>query len=172
MDTLLQDLRFGTRNLAKSPGFTVTVILSLALGIGASTAIFSVIYGVILRPFIYSHPETLFSFRASEPDRSFYFYPATPDQYLEITERTRVFSDVIASTISDIFWTGVGKPQRLRGNFVTVNTFRVMGVSPLLGRYIVRADGAPQAEPWQYSVISSGSGSSAAIHMSWELQCG
>jgi putative ABC transport system permease protein len=147
MDSLLQDLRFARRNLAKSPGFTVTAVLSLALGIGAATAIFSVIYGVVLRPFPYLQPETLFSFGASEPDRSFYFYPGTPDQFLEIAARNHVFSDLIASTISDIFWTGTGRPQRLRGNFVTVNTFRVMGVSPLLGRYIVPTDGEPEAEP-------------------------
>ena len=70
------------------------------------------------------NPRTLFSFGASEPDRNFYFYPGTPDQFLEIAGRNHVFSDVIASTISDIFWTGTGRPQRLRGNFVTVNTFR------------------------------------------------
>jgi predicted permease len=146
-EQLVQDFRFGARNLLKSPGFALSAILSLALGIGATTAIFSVVYGVILHPFPYSHPETLFSFRVSEPDRNLYFYPSTPDQYLEIAGRSRVFSDVISSTISDVFWTGAGKPQRLRGNFVTVNTFGVMGVNPVLGRYITPRDGEPEAEP-------------------------
>jgi predicted permease len=143
----LQDLRFGARNVAKAPGFACSAILSLAFGIGAATAIFSVVYGVILDPFPYSHPETLFSFYASQPDRGSRFYPYTPDQYLDVVERTRVFEDLIASTISNVFWTGTGEPLRLRGNFVTVNTFRVMGVKPLLGRYLTEGDGAPDASP-------------------------
>ena len=84
----LQDLRFGARNVAKAPGFASSAILSLAFGIGATTAIFSVVYGVILDPFAYSHPETLFSFYASRPDRGSRFYPYTPDQYLDLVEHT------------------------------------------------------------------------------------
>ena len=75
------------------------------------------------------------------------FYPYTPDQYLDLVERTLVFEDLIASTISNVFWTGTGEPLRLRGNFVSVNTFRVMGVKPLLGRYLTERDGAPEASP-------------------------
>ncbi len=146
-DQFLQDFRFGARNLIRDPGFATSTILSLALGIGATTAIFSVIYGVVLDPFPYSHPETLFSFYANAPDRNFYFFPETPDQYLQVKEENHVFSDLIASTISDVFWTGTGEPLRLRGNFVTVNTFNVMGVKPLLGRYITPGDGKPDATP-------------------------
>ena len=147
MEQALQDIRFGVRSLARSPGFAASAILSLALGIGATTAIFSVIHGVILDPFPYSHPESLFSFYATVPDRNFYYSPYTPDGYMEVQQRTHAFSELIASTISDVAWTGAGEPQRLRGNFCTVNTFRVMGVKPLLGRYIVPDDGKTDAEP-------------------------
>lgn len=143
----MQDVRFGVRSLTRSPGFAASAILSLALGIGATTAIFSVIHGVILDPFPYSHPESLFSFYATVPDRNFYYSPYTPDGYLEVQQRTHAFSELIASTISDVAWTGAGEPQRLRGNFCTVNTFHVMGVKPLLGRYIVPDDGKTDAEP-------------------------
>lgn len=146
LEQLLQDLRFGFRSLVAAPGFSVSAIVSLALGIGATTAIFSVIHGVILDPFPYAHPETLYSFYATLPDKEFYYSPYTPDGYLEVQERTNAFSDLIGSTISDVSWTGAGDPQRLRGNFCTVNTFRVMGVKPLLGRYITPADGTPEAE--------------------------
>ncbi|HXF27151.1 MAG TPA: ABC transporter permease [Bryobacteraceae bacterium] len=145
LEQVFQDLHFSTRNFSKTPGFVAAAVLSLALGIGATTAIFSVIYGVIIDPFPYSHPETLYSFMVNG-DRGVFFFPDTPDQYIEIAERNRAFSDLVASTISDVFWTGTGEPRRLRGNFVTVNTFRVMGVKPLLGRYIDAGDGKPEAQ--------------------------
>lgn len=145
-EQLWQDVRFGARNVAKAPGFAASAILSLALGIGASTAIFSVVYGVILDPFPYSHPEKLYSFYAKTADHG-RFYPYTPDHYLELTDQTRVFSNLISSTISDVFWTGVGDPLRLRGNFVTVNTFETMGVQPAAGRYILPRDGNVDALP-------------------------
>ncbi len=146
-DQIVQDFRFGARNFARAPGFSLSAILSLALGIGATTAIFSVVYGVVLDPFPYSHPETLYSFYATLPDRNGRFYPYTPDQYLDVAADNHVFENVIASTISDVFWTGTGEPLRLRGNFVTVNTFQVMGVKPLAGRYITPDDGKPDAQP-------------------------
>ena len=69
------------------------------------------------------------------------------DQFLEIAERSTIFDGVIASTISDVLWTGEGDPQRLRGNHGTFNTFDVMGVPPLIGRTPTAADARPGAEP-------------------------
>ncbi|HEX4168562.1 MAG TPA: ABC transporter permease [Bryobacteraceae bacterium] len=147
LEQLVHDLRFGMRNLSKTPGFAASAVLSLALGIGATTALFSVIHGVILDPFPYSHPESLYSFYATVPGQHFAFSPGTPEGYLEVQRRVPAFSDLLSSTISDVSWTGIGEPQRLRGNFCSVNTFKVMGVKPLVGRYIVPSDGAPTAEP-------------------------
>ncbi|HEY3936519.1 MAG TPA: ABC transporter permease [Bryobacteraceae bacterium] len=142
-----QDIRFGIRSLIQSPGYALTAVLSLALGIAATTAIFSVIYGVIIDPFPYSHPETLMSIQIREPDHHLVFSPYTPDQYLDIAEHNKIFNGVIASTISDVLLSGKGNPERLRGNFVTTNTFDVMGVKPYLGRYIRPSDGGVEASP-------------------------
>jgi putative ABC transport system permease protein len=141
------DVRFGFRSLLQARGFAVTAILSLALGIAATTTIFSVIYGVIIDPFPYAHPETLMSVLVREPDRNLVFSPYTPEQYLDIAERNKVFNGTIASTISDVILTGSANPERLRGNFVTTNTFDVLGVQPQLGRYIRPTDGGSDAAP-------------------------
>lgn len=142
-----QDVRFGTRSLRQSPGFSITAVLSLALGIAATTAMFSVIHGVIIDPFPYSHPETLMSILVQEPAHNLRFSPYTPDQYLDLKERSHVFDSLIASTISDVMLTGTSNPERLRGNFVTPNSFGVLGVKPQVGRYINTADGDAQATP-------------------------
>jgi len=142
---LKQDLRFGVRSTKAAPGFAVAVVSSLALGIAAATAMFSVIHGVILDPFPYSHPETLMSIRVREPN--FEFTPFLPSHYLDLAGNNRVFDDVIASTISDVILTGTSEPERLRGNFLTPNTFSTLGVPPLLGRAVKPADGNPDAEP-------------------------
>jgi putative ABC transport system permease protein len=145
LEHLRQDLRFGARNLAHTPSLTAIAVLSLALGIMATTAIYSVIHGVVLDPFPYRDVDTLMSVRVQEVGtprgRTYY----SPDQFLEIAERSSIFDGVIASTISDVLWIGEREPQRLRGNYVTTNTFQVLGVPPLMGRVIAPADGAPGA---------------------------
>ena len=138
-------MRLALRGLMRSPGFTAATVSSLALGIAAATAMFSVIYGVILDPFPYKHPDTLMSIRVHEPNDQ--FNPYLTDHYLDIAEESHIFEGVIASTISDVLLTGTANPERLRGNFVTTNTFPIMGVAPLLGRYITAEDGAPDAPP-------------------------
>lgn len=145
LERLRQDLRFGARNLAHAPGLTTIAVLSLALGIMATTAIYSVVHGVVIDPFPYRDVDTLMSVvvRESASPRGRTYY--SPDQFLEIAERSSIFDGVIASTISDVLWTGDGEPQQLRGNYVTTNTFQVLGVPPLRGRAIVPADGAPGA---------------------------
>ena len=140
-----QDVRFGLRSLARAPGFSASAVLSLALGIAATTVMFSVIYGVIIDPFPYAHPETLMSIQVREPNLE--FSPYMPDHYLDVMEHNRIFDGVIASTISDVLLTGTTSPERLRGNFVTTNTFAVLGVAPYLGRFIAPADGDAGAAP-------------------------
>jgi predicted permease len=121
--------------------------MSLALGIMATTTIYSVLHAVVLDPFPYKDVDNLMSVRVSSPavrgSRTGY----SVDQFLEIAERSRIFDGVIASTISDVLWTGDGDPQRLRGNHGTFNTFEVMGVAPLLGRTPTTSDASPDAEP-------------------------
>lgn len=140
------DLRFGLRNLAQTRAFTAIAISSLALGIGGSTAMYSVIHAVILDPFPYKDPDRLISVTVQgQRGGNFSYYPI--DQFLEIAQRNTVFSGVTASTVSDVTWTDAGEPQRLRGNHCTMNTFDVMGVAPLLGRGTGPSDAADGAEP-------------------------
>jgi len=144
-DHFLQDLRYGFRILAKTPGFTLLAVVSLGLGIMATTAMYSVIHGVVLNPFPYRDVDTLMSVKVWDPGGRGWrtYYPT--DQFLEIEARNSIFEGVIASTISDVLWTGDGEPRRLRGNHVTTNTFQILGVPPLLGRSVARDDGAPDA---------------------------
>src|ERR1700680_1747672 len=147
LEQLLNDVRFGIRNLAKNPGFAIIAAGSLALGIGASAAMYSVIYAVILDPFPYKDVDHLASIALPSPDaphRGGYYLV---DQYLEFAERSTIFEGVIASTVSDVVWTGAGQPARLRGNYCSMNTFSVMGVPPLIGRAVLATDTAPSAEP-------------------------
>ena len=147
IDHLLRDLRFGVRNLAKSPAFTTLAVLSLGLGIMATTAIYSVVHAVILDPFPYKKVDDLMSVRVWSPESRGSRLGYSVDQFLEIAERNSIFEGTIASTISDVLWTGEGDPQRLRGNVGPFNTFDVMGVPPLLGRTPTPADANPGAEP-------------------------
>jgi putative ABC transport system permease protein len=140
LDTVTQDLGYAARLLRRSPGFALTAILSLALGIGATTMIFSVVHAVVIDPFPYKDPDTLMSVNLVAPGGRSNWSTYTTDQFLEIAERTTVFDHVIASTISDVAMVGTGDPERLRGNIVTFNTFTVMGVPPLVGRTPTDAD--------------------------------
>src|SRR5260370_41393028 len=132
--TLMQDMRFGLRSLRKSPGFTAVALCSLALGVMATTAMYSVVYAVVIDPFPYKDVDSLTSVRVWDPGGRGGRTSYSTDQFLEISERNTIFSGVIASTINDIVWTGEGDPQRLRGNYITTNTFNVLGVPPLARR--------------------------------------
>src|SRR5918993_1926639 len=147
MPTLLRDVQFGARTLLKSPGVTVLAVLSLATGIMAATAIYSVLHAVVLDPFPYRDVDQLMSVRVSNAAQSGGRTGYSVDQFLEIADRNTIFDGVIASTISDVLWTGEGEPQRLRGNHGTFNTFDVMGVPPILGRTPTASDARPDAEP-------------------------
>src|SRR5918994_483667 len=147
LEQFQRDVRFGVRGLARTPGFTALAVMSLALGIMATTAIYSVLHAVVLDPFPYKDVDNLMSVRLSSPSQRGFRTVYSVDQFLDIAERSRIFDGVIASTISDVLWTGDGDPQRLRGNHGTFNTFEVMGVPPFLGRTPAPSDTRPGAEP-------------------------
>ena len=146
MQHFLRDLRFGARNLLKTRAFTAIAIGSLALGIGGSTAMYSVIYAVILDPFPYKDPDRLMSVtvRGDRGGNGSYY---SIDDFLDIAGHNTVFQGVVASTWSDVTWTGAGDPQRLRGNHCTMNTFDIMGVPALIGRTTAPSDALEGAEP-------------------------
>ena len=165
LDTVWRDVRHAARALAHSPAFAATAVLSLALGIGATTTIFSVVHAVVIDPVpVPQSRHAASAWRWWAPDGRGNWSSYTIDEYVELAERATVFDGLIASTISDVSMTGAGAPERLRGNYVSMNTFDVMGVPAA-----ARPDGPrrPTREPTRrrsrFSAIGSGSGSSAAI---------
>lgn len=141
-----RDLRFGARSLMQARAFTAIAVGSLALGIGGSTAMYSVLHAVILDPFPYQDPDHLMGVEVRGPKGGNGSYWGI-DDFVEIDRRNTVFSGVIASTWSDVTMKGEGEPERLRGNHCSMNTFDVMGVAPLVGRTTQPADTAESAEP-------------------------
>jgi putative ABC transport system permease protein len=147
IDQFRRDVQFGIRGLVRTPGFTALATASLALGIMGTTAIYSVLHAVVLDPFPYHDVDRLMSVRVSNAATRGSRTGYSVDQFVQIAERNTIFDGVIASTISDVLWTGDGDPQRLRGNHGTFNTFDVMGVPPLFGRTPTAADARADAPP-------------------------
>jgi predicted permease len=132
MDTLLQDLRYGLRMLRKSAGFTVVAVITLALGIGANTAIFSVVNGVLLRPLPYPDPGRLVM--VYESSRDFHKSSIAYPNFLDWRRENHSFTDIAAFRGDDVILTGSGQPEHLSGEYVSAGLFSVLGVRPLLGR--------------------------------------
>src|SRR5215813_4277210 len=137
MQTLLQDLRYGARMLMKKPGFTLIAVLTLSLGIGANTAIFSVVNAVLLRALPYPQPDRLLVL--TEKTRQGRMGVAYPN-YLDWRERAQSFTEMAGFRGALLNLTGVDKPARLRDRAVSCNFFRVLGVGPQLGRMFVEED--------------------------------
>jgi putative ABC transport system permease protein len=141
MNALWQDLRYGARMLIKRPGFTLIAVLTLALGIGANAAIFSVVNAVLLRPLPYPEPERLVwllgNFRRDNSTAHI-----NPLDFLDYREQNRTFEHLAAYSpdTSDVALTGSGEPERLRGDGVSANFFDLLGVKPALGRTFVPED--------------------------------
>jgi putative ABC transport system permease protein len=144
MNSWLQDLRFSARTLLKSPGFTVVAVVTLALAIGANTAIFSVVNAVLLRALPYPDPERLvvLTEKMRGAERVGVAYP----NYLDFRERARSFAEMAGYRDALLNLTGVDRPVRLQGREVGWNFFRMLGAQPELGRAFVADDekkGAP-----------------------------
>jgi putative ABC transport system permease protein len=131
---LLQDLRFGMRMLLKNPGFTVIAVIALALGIGANTAIFSVVNAVLLRPLPYKNPERLVMVWEDNSKQGFpRDTPAAPN-YLDWRDQNHVFEGMAAMVDISVNLTGTGEPERIDGRRVSASLFELLGVQPQLGR--------------------------------------
>jgi len=135
MQTLWQDLRYGARMLSKKPGFTLIAVFTLALGIGANTAIFSVVNAVLLQPLPYSDPDRLVWMWGNIRNGGNRASVSPPD-FLDYRTQNSVFEQFAASftVASPVNLTGGGEPERLNGRVVTANYFDALGVRPLYGR--------------------------------------
>lgn len=142
----LNDLRFGARLLAKSPMFAVTAIAIVTLGVAAATAIFSVVYGVMLRPLPFHEPDRLVSIWLWRGQAA-HLYPSAADA-AELRQLPGVFTDValVRSSNANLSLVGDGEPQRLQAARVSPNLFRILGVSPALGREIATDEDKPGRE--------------------------
>ena len=132
MGTLWQDLRYGIRMLAKSPAFTAVAILTLALGIGANTAIFSVVNAVLLRPLPYKNPDQLVAIWDKQPNDQ--LTPASYPEYLDWREQTQVFESVATFFSSSYVLSGKGIPEQIPALRASSNYLPTLGIEPVLGR--------------------------------------
>jgi predicted permease len=145
MDTLLQDLRYGSRMLAKSPGFTAIAILTLALGIGANTALFSVVNGVLLNPLAYPQSGQLVAIYGKTP--GFDHAPINYLNFLDWQRDTQTFSFMAIYRNQDYSFVGMGEAERLRGYMISADFFATLGVRPILGRTLRPDDDQVGAAP-------------------------
>jgi len=147
MGTLLQDLRYGIRTLAKNPGFTIVAVLTLALGIGANTAIFSVVDAVLLRPLPYPEPARLFTVYQTLPENPAQNAGVSYPNYVDWTQQNEAFESIAAVRGNVLALSGQGEPTYIQAGSVTSNYFDVLRVKPLLGRTLQSSDDALDANP-------------------------
>ncbi len=141
MQTLLQDLRYGVRMLLKHPGVTAVAVITLALGIGANTAIFSVVNAVMLRPLPYQSPERLVSLWENVPVHG--KWRVTPANFLDWKKQNTSFAQLAAFGFSSMTLTGAGEPEQLQGTRASLGYFDVVGVQPMLGRSFLPEEHEP-----------------------------
>jgi predicted permease len=140
MEALLQDIRYGWRMLARNPAFTAIAALTLAIGIGASTAVFSVVDTVLLRPLPYREPEKLVLVSETLPGMSTDEIGVSAGEYQDYRDRNRSFSQVAAYESAGFNLTGAGQPLRVNAAALSASAFPLLGVSPELGRGFTTED--------------------------------
>src|SRR5437899_11927190 len=142
-----QDLKFAVRALLKRPGFTGVAVVTLALGIGANTAIFSIVNALLLTPLPYADADRVMRLRGSTVGSA---QPGnlSPMDFIDLRERTRRFERLAAyNNYAGATLTGAGEPERVAGTRVTADFFAVLGVAPAFGRDFRSDDDEPGAAP-------------------------
>jgi predicted permease len=152
METFLQDIRYGIRMVAKSPSFAAIAILTLALGIGANTALFSVVNGVLLNPLPYEQPDRLVAIysKTQQFSHSSISYP----NFLDWVREQRSFSALAAFRPDDYNLTGMGEPERVKAEMTSANFFSLLGLKPIVGRLFRPEEDQVGAQP--VALISGG----------------
>jgi len=145
MRSLTAQLRQVLRRLGRAPFFTAVTLLTLAVGIGANTAIFSVLEGVLLKPLHCPHPEELVAVWLTAPGINFKEMNLSPSTYFILREQSRTFQDIGVTMGYALNVTGSGVPEHVSGLAVTDGVLPILGVTPLLGRLFTRADDSPGA---------------------------
>ena len=153
METFVKEIRYGIRSLTKRPGFTAIAVITLALAIGATTAIFSVVNAVLLRPLPFADPDRLVMVWE---DASFAGFPRNtpaPANYADWKSQNHVFEDMAAQDIRSFNLTGDGEPEKIDAFGVTANFFPLLGSKAALGRTFMPEEDQPQAN--KVAVISN-----------------
>jgi putative ABC transport system permease protein len=155
LENLIQDVRYGVRTLRKSPAFSIVAVLALALGIGANTAMFSVAYGILLRPLPYTDADRIASVSMNYAPRDSSFSTMCVRDYLLWKENNRAFEEpVLFRTQRMDIGRSHGVPEQLQGALVTAGFFSTLGVAPLIGRTFVKGEDQPSAG--SMTVLSEG----------------
>src|SRR5258706_2675244 len=134
MDTLFKDIRYGVRGLVKHPGFTAIAVITLALGIGAYTAIFSLVNAVLLKPWPFPEAERLVMVYEDESNIGAPLSDPAPGTYADWKAQQSVFEDMAVLNWKPLNLTGDGEPERVPSYGITANAFPLIGVQPALGR--------------------------------------
>ena len=140
METILKDIRYGIRGLRKRPGFTTVAVLTLALGIGANSAIFSVLNAVLLRPLPYADADRIVRIDETEGKGGM---GVSPPNLLDFQQQNRTFESVAGYTAGNFILTHAGDPLRIQSCEISADLFSVLGVKPLIGRSFLAADEKP-----------------------------
>jgi predicted permease len=153
MTTLLQDLRYSLRQLRKTPGFAFTAIISLTLGIGATTAVFSVVYAILMDPYPYANSDRMAHMRATLPSGQETGFGFTASQW-QIIRKSPVVEDAFMTDEWNLTVTGHDLPEDVQADYMTSNTFNFMGVPPALGRGLLPSDAIDGQDPQPVAVLS------------------
>jgi predicted permease len=156
LEQLIQDSRYAFRALRRSPGYTAVAIITLALGIGANTAIFSVVHNVLLRPLPYANPDQLITISSFIPQMQARFpsLPIRAVDFLELRRSSKALAELAAIADTEFNLTGAGEPERLFGARVSSNFFSMVGVEPVLGRAFAADEDVPGRD--QVAILSHG----------------
>ncbi len=147
MASFWRDIRFGGRILAKAPGHTAAAVIALSLGIGLTTATFSIVYGILWSGLPYPHAERLMKVDSQNPSHDQTFQPVDVHDYLDWCRRQRSFEGLAGSNSTTVTMSGKERPERLDGAWITANGLQLLGIKPLLGRGFQAGEDRPGATP-------------------------